>query len=401
MAESPIDTYAPGSPDPDDQGGATVQDNEKIVEDAKSFFQLAKEAESEVRSLALEDLEFISGKQWPERIQQDRDIDGRPCLVINRLPQFVQQVTNDQRQNRPAIKVHPISDGADIETAKVIQGLIRHIEYNSNAEVAYDTALESAVRGGFGYFRIITDFVSPDSFDQELLIKRIRNPFSVYFDPFSQEPDGSDAKRALITDGISNDDYKAKYPNSKLASADTDWASVGSEIPEWFTNDGCILAEFFYKEMKEKTIHLLATGETVEDKELPGRLASAQAAGIDAHVVRSRVAKVPVVNWCKLNGIEVLEKTEWVGQYIPIIPVYGGEIILNGKRILESVIRHAKDPQRMLNYWKSAETEAIALAPRAPFIAAEGQLEGYEEDWESANRRNHAYLYYKPTTIGG
>lgn len=375
--------------------------SDDILKEAISRLELAEEAETEIRRLALDDLKFRSGEQWPDNIRQDRDRDGRPCLVINRLPQFVQQITNDQRQNRPAIKVHPVGSGADTETAKIIQGLIRHIEYNSNAEVAYDTAFESAATGGFGYFRIITDFVAPDSFDQEILIKRIRNPFSVFFDPYAQEPDGSDATWAFIVDDLSRDEYQEKYPDSKLAAPESDWSAIGNQTPTWVKSDSCRVAEYFYKITREEKIFLLSTGDSATETELPARMQSAQAAGIQCHVVRSRLAKVPVIKWCKMNGVEILEQTEWPGAHIPIIPVYGGELFVDGKRILESVIRHAKDPQRMYNYWKSAETEAIALAPRAPFIGAEGQFEGHEEAWKTANRRNHAYLEYKPTTIAG
>lgn len=403
MADSSQEQIAPSldqQAELEAQKAAEDAANKKIVEDAKAFFALAKDAENEMRLQALEDLEFISGKQWPAKIQQDRELDGRPCLVINRLPQFVQQVTNDQRQNRPSIKVHPVSDGADVETARVIQGLIRHIEYNSNAEVAYDTALEGAARGGFGYFRIIPGFASHDSFDQEIFIRRVRNPLSVYFDPFAQEPDGSDARRALIVDKLSRDDYKAEYPDSEL-SAVSDWEDIGDQAEGWFDGEGATVAEFFYKDSVPQTLHLLSTGVVLKDHELEQHLSSPEAQQVGAHVVQSRVAKVPQIKWCKLNGIEVLEQTVLPGSFIPIIPVYGSEIIVNGKRILESVVRHAKDPQKMLNFQKSAEAEAIALAPKAPFIVAEGQLEGYENDWANANRRNYAYLYYKPTTIAG
>lgn len=385
--------------DLDDQDGEDSQDD--ILEEAKARLELAQEAESEIRKLALEDLEFRAGKQWPDNIEQDRNRDGRPCLVINRLPSLVQQVTNDQRQNRPAIKVHPVDSSATEDTAEVIQGLIRHIEYNSNAEFAYDTGFESAANGGFGYWRILPDFVSPDSFDQEIFIKRIRNPLSVYFDPYAQEPDGSDASWGFIVEDLSHDEFKQKYPDSKLAAPGVDLSSIGNDLPGWIKSDGVRVAEYFYRVMREETLHLMSTGETVRAPDLEAHLAAAATANIQTVPVRSRQTQIPVIKWCKLNGYEILEETDWLGSYIPIVPVYGAELYVNGKRILEGVIRHAKDPQRMYNYWASAETEAIALAPRTPFIGAEGQFEGYEEAWETANRRNHSYLQYKPTTAGG
>lgn len=367
----------------------------KLLEKARSRFKLAEEAESVQRRLSLDDLRFRAGEQWDERIKNDRDRDGRPCLVINRIPQFVQQLTNDQRQNRPSIKIHPVDDKADIETAKIIQGLMRHIEYNSNADVAYDTAYESAVIGGRGFWRIQTDYADPLSFEQEILIKRIRNHFSVFFDPFSKEPDGSDANFAFIVEDLSKDEFKEQYPDSELCKAGADWESLGNTVPGWIETDGCRIAEYFYKEYEDRKIVLLSDGETYEESELPAQLPEGVA------VVDRRTAKVPVIKWCKFNGYEILKEMDCHGRWLPIVPVYGAELDIDGERILEGIVRNAKDPARMYNYWKSAETEAIALAPRTPFIMAEGQDEGYEEDWETANRRNHARLVYKPVSING
>jgi len=377
-----------------DEKSSLTKEDDKILEEGQARFNLADEAESDNRELELDDIEFLAGNHWPEKIKAEREADGRPCLVINKLPQSVQQVTNDQRQNRPSIKVHPVDDGADIETAKVIQGLIRHIEYNSNAEVAYDTAFSCAATSGLGYFRIITDYVDSKSFEQEILIKSIKNRFSVFFDPFSKEPDGSDANWAHIIEDLSEEEYKSKYPNSKLASRD-EWESVGNSKPSWMPSGSARVAEYFYKELKKETLVLLNTGEVFLKSELPKELLEG------VFVEKERETVIPKICWAKINACEVLEKTEWPGKYIPIIPVYGSEIDINGVRILSGIVRNAKDPARMYDYWASAETEAIALAPKAPFIVAEGQLEGYEAIWATANRKNNSFLPYKPTSING
>lgn len=405
LANSAMEGVTPDAEDDADADAAEAKENEKILEEAKARLAVCVEAESEIRKLALEDLEFRAGNQWPESIRQERQNDGRPCLVINRIPQFVQQVTNDQRQNRPAIKVHPIDDQADDDTAEMIQGLIRHIEYNSNADVAYDTAFEGAVTSGLGYHRVVTGFASPTSFDQEIFIKRIRNPFSVFFDPYSQEPDGSDANFAFVVEDLSPDQCKEKHPDSELGSNTADWTSIGNSSPGWFENGSARIAEYFYKEFKDVTLCQLSDGTVIEKDKLADlgmRMAELNPGQpVTIQIVNERQTKIPVIKWCKLNAVEVLEKTEWPGKYIPIIPTYGTDLYINGKRILEGIVRHSKDPQRMLNYWKSAETEAIALAPRAPFLVAEGTIEGYEGEWATANRRNHAFLTYRPKSIDG
>lgn len=384
----------------DDAEALQKSSDEALLERAREFIKTAQEATSDERNLALEDIEFSTGKQWPDNIKQDREMDGRPCLVINRMPQFIQQITNDQRQNRPSIKAHPVSDGADIETAKIISGLARHIEYNSNAEVAYDRACDSTVRGGFGFWRILTEYATPTSFDQEIFIRSIANPFSVDLDPCSREPDGSDANGGSISEWLNRDDFSRKYPGAEPISA-SGIEAIGDRSPQWFRDGSVRVVEYFYRDFVPVKIHQLATGETVKDEDLAARQAEALAAGIDARVVQSRISKEPKVSWIKLNGVEILDRGEWAGKFIPIVPVYGAEVYVGGKRILESLVRHLKDPQKMLNFWKTNEAETIALVPRAPFIGVEGQFEGHESKWQTANRRNHAYLEYKPTSISG
>jgi len=366
-----------------------------IIETARNRFQLAEEAETDIRKEALDDLKFRAGDQWPESIKRDREIDSRPYITVNKLPQFVRQVTNDQRQNRPSIKVSPVDDDADIDTAKVYQGLIRHIEYNSNADVAYDTAFEAAVTKGSGYFRIITDYCDPYSFNQEIFIKRIRNSFAVYLDPTYQEPDGSDVSWGFVFETMSKDDFKALYPNAELTNME-DWASVGNTVPGWAEKDTCRVAEYFYKTYKEVNLLLLSNQQVIAEEDF---VLDKFPEGIK--VIEERKTTLPAIKWCKMNGIEILEETDWPGQWIPIIPVLGDELDIDGQKQLEGIIRHAKDPQRMYNYWVSAETETIALAPRAPYIGAEGQFEGHENEWKTANTRNHAYLEYKPSDLMG
>lgn len=374
--------------------------NDELVETAKKRFNFAVEEEAEIREVGKEDLLFRAGQQWPDNIKAEREADARPCLVINRIPQFVRQVTNDQRQNRPAIKVHPVDDRADIETAKIYQGMIRHIEYNSGADVAYDTAVEGVAIKGWGYFRVLTDFIHPESFDQEILIKQIENDFSVYMDPNAKEPDGSDANWCFIVEDMPKEDYLAEFGDSDLGQ---DWEHFSDTTDSWATKDSVRIAEYYYKEFEDDEICLLKNGRSIRKSYMDDLLKTASPEELpDLEIMDTRKTKIPVIKWCKLNGCEVLEETTWAGRWIPVVRVVGDKLVIEGKRTYEGLIRHAKDSQRMYNYWASTETEAIALAPRAPYIAAEGQIPpAYEHIWKTANRQNHAYLPYKPTSHQG
>lgn len=369
--------------------------DQKILEKAKKRFNIAADAETQRRSDALDDLRFRAGDQWPEAIKNERNLDGRPSLTINRIPQFVHQITNEQRQNRPSIKISPCDSKADVETAKVIEGLVRNIQNVSKADVAYDSAFESAVTMGFGYFRVSVDYDDVMSFNQQILIKQIPNAFSVYLDPSANEPDGSDANWSFVFEDMDKDEYMVQYPDSEMSQM-SDWSSIGDEYPGWIDKNTCRVAEYYCKDFE--TIEIFNTPDGIKKSDE----LSEEMRNLLRRAKRSRFTQVPTVRWYKINGIEILEESVFAAPWQPIVPVYGDRLNIDGEWILESIVRHAKDPQRMVNYWSSAETEAIALAPKAPYIAEEGQIpEEYENIWKNANRKNYAYLPYRAKSIDG
>lgn len=365
-----------------------------VAEKARECMRLAIEADGGNREAAIEDLNFSMGDQWPVEIQMQRQLDRRPCLTINKTDTFVRSVVNNMRQQRPRIKVHPVGDGADQQTAEVIEGLIRHIEVSSNAELAYDTAADYQVRMGTGYVRIVSRYVDERSFDQELYIDRIRNPFSVYFDPSSTSPDGLDAKWVLITDKISKEEFKRLYPHAKLDDFRSDGAGDGRA--SWSEREEIEIAEFFRVEEVPEKLFKLSDGRSVFASETEARKVG------DFHqramVIDERDSVKRVIKWSKVTNTQELEFRDWPGKYIPVVPCYGAEILDEGKIVRYGMVRNLKDPQRMYNFWRTAETEFAALAPKAPWLVAEGQTEGYEEEWSSANIKNYSTLTYKPVT---
>lgn len=354
-----------------------------VIKEARKRFEYAADAELDNRTNALEDLRFCNGEQWPESIKKQRDDEGRPCLTINRLPQFVKHVINSQRQNRPSINVNPADDKSDPGLARVYKGMIRNIEQQSLADSAYDTALDFGVKGGFGYFRVITEYSSDDVFEQDIRIKRIANPFTVYLDPDHQERDASDMGWCFVTELLDKDVFEEKYPDADASEFDS---GLGDD-KTWFSEDKVRVAEYWRKVPEKKLIGLLEDGTVAEVDKLP----------VDVQPVKTREVIRHKVEWRLITGKEVLETREWAGKYIPIIPVFGDETNIEGKKIYSGLVRWAKDPQRMYNYWRTQATELVALAPKAPFLATPEQIEGYEAIWKTANTKTHAYLPYNHT----
>src|SRR5947209_16452674 len=172
--------------------------NEDLLKLARERFERARVAEREIREEAATDLRFVVGDQWADALKRDRELAKRPALVFNKLTGPIQQVSNEARENKPAIKVHPIADGADKDTADVLQGIIRHVEYASSADRAYETALEQAVSCGFGYFRFLTQYCDDEGFEQDITIEAIPDQMSVYIDPDARKADRSDMQWGFV-----------------------------------------------------------------------------------------------------------------------------------------------------------------------------------------------------------
>jgi hypothetical protein len=370
---------------------------DKRIEEASKFLRLVNDADSTNRAEALQDVKFAAGDQWPVAIQNSRNVEARPCLTINKIDAYIRQVTNQQRMQRPRIKVHPVNNLADYKIAQVIEGMTRHIEVNSNADTAYDTAFDYAVRMGWGYWRVNTRYVSEDSFDQEIYIDTVDNPFTVYFDPNSILPDGSDAEKCLITTVMDKKVFKDYYPDAD-DGANFQPKSTGDDTASWVTKEDIRIAEYFYIEREKAKLYLLSDG-TKQFADSASFFDRVEQAGLTVIDERSSFRKA--VKWCKMTAMEILEEKVWAGKYIPVVPCYGAQVIVDDKRKKYGLVRFAKDPQRMYNFWRTSMTESVALAPKAKWLLAEGQDEGHENEWALANIKSSPVLRYKQTDIEG
>jgi hypothetical protein len=359
----------------------------KIIAEARAFFDEVEAAESADRDQARKDIKFSYGEQWPDAVYNDRQTEDRPALTLNKLGAFIRYICNQQRQQRPRLKVSPCGDGAQKKTADIIQGLLRHIEVQSHAESAYDIAFEYAVRGGLGYVRVLSDY-EPNSFNQCLTVESIPNPFSVRFDPHSILPDGRDAMACIISSNISKTQFRSDYPGFDPDSWVTDGADTGAG---WVEESTVRVAEYYVIRGKKQQLCLLSNGLPKWSDEISPIVL--KASGLK--VVGQRMAVRRQLHWYKLTAGAILEHLELPGRYIPVVPVVGNELYVENKRHRYGVVKDARDPQLMLNYWRSAETEHVALGPKNKWLMVAGQDEGLEGEWANANRSSNAVLHYK------
>lgn len=378
--------------------GVDRTEDEEILERVRKRFDRCLKHEADNRKRMTAALHFKSGKQWSDAEATQRNIDQRPCLTINRLPTFIRQVTNDQRMNRPAINISPVGSRGDPEAAKDFGGLIRAIERESSADIAYDTGFENAVSIGIGYWRIVTEWESEESFHQVLAVKRVRNSFTVYRDPDSQEPDGADWRYAFVTEIVPEDEFKDRWPKAQVTNFDL--GGQGEKFKSWVTKDGIRIAEYFEVTKEPRTLVLLDNGHEGWKDELDEVTLRRIEKNPEA-ILEERESYDRKIRWYKVTAVEILEREDWLGKWIPIVPVIGNEIDIDGEVKLSGLIEPAMDPQRMYNYYRTKEAEAVALAPNAPYLMAEGQAEGHEDEWRNANRTANPVLFYKPEALNG
>jgi hypothetical protein len=336
------------------------------AQEALKLFTETRDYWSEIYAAHKEDVRFSIGlDHYTDAEIKARGANG--CMIVPVLPQYIHQVMNDERMNTPSINVLPgEGEGADIETAKIFKGLIRQIEYKSKADAVYDTGGEYAVRGGFGFIAIDHDYVSDDSFLQELKLRRVQNPESVYIDKNSIEIDGSDAEIGFYLDPISKSDFEEKYPGKAFVSFDDKNTDSKAETIN--------LCQVFVKKYETIKKQLSAAGEIEDYVEADEET--------EKKKTKRTLRKVKICRY-KFSGQDLLEETTFPGKFIPIVPVYGEEVWVDGKRHLLSLIRLAKDAQRRVNKWASKESEILDMAPIAPVQAPLGAVDDFMDEWGS------------------
>lgn len=368
-------------------------EKEDIVTRAREALEASWQHEKENREAAAVDLAFLAGDQWPDRVRREREAEGRPMLTINRLPQFLRQVTNDIRQADIAIKASPVDDRSDPQLAKVYNGLLKQIQYQSNAHHVFSTAAEHQSSCGIGWFRVTTDYADDSAFDQEIRLEGIPHPLSVYCDPAATKPDRSDAEWMIVTEMVPIETFKSRFPG--VSPHDVDRPSDGSSSRlYWVTADAVRVCEFWIKKPYTKTLGLTETGETIDLTSIK----PADRVFLPAIVKERKQTCYKVVQYL-LTGMDVLEgPNEWPGKYIPLVPVIGAEIPLDQKIYRYGLIRFARDPQQLYNYYRTGVAEMMALAPKSPYLVTTEMLSdpAIKRIWDTANRQNRPYLPYKP-----
>lgn len=410
---------------------AMRQRDAQLVAQAKKHFTAVAEVEADWRKRALADMRFRAGEQWDSEVLKARTKPQgtRPCLVMNLAPKFLHQIVNEVRQNPVAMKAMPADGAADTKTAQVIQGMLRAIENASDAQVAYETALDHAATFGKGFWRLLTEYSDPWSFEQEIRIQRVLNPFAVYLDYTARiHPDYHTARYGMVVERVSKELVCDLYGISQVTYQG--WANQGDT---WVYKDEVQVADYYYTHEHVFNLYRLPGGEMryipvmdepdttqPEDPQEDGlldkgwqllemRLAQqgviplqpGEQGVIEDRQTRMRQSSLPLIRWLKIVGNMVVEQTFWAGAHIPIIPVLGEEVLMEREMDYRGVIRDMIDAQRMYNYSRSAAAESIALAPKAPFVGTPKQFAGYEPMWEQANTEAYSALYYNAHVEGG
>ena len=362
------------------------ESNKELLRKLRERFKKALDADQDQREEAMRDIKFcnVPGYQWDENQKKERG--KRPCYEFNKIRVTAKRIINNMRDNRPAGKVRGVEDG-DKETAEILEGLIRNIWNKSSGDSVVDYAAEYQVAGGYGAWRVTTDYASDDVFDQDLVIESIPNPFCLFSDPSSKDVLKRDANYWILTEKIPVEEYETKYPNASEVSFES---HEFDDDEEWQDDDEVRVAEYWWKEPYEKEIWQLEDG-TVVDSE------SDEAPLVEGQIKARRTVVCDKIMMCIASGSAILEgPTEWIGKQFPFIPVYGEYYIIDGKTYWNGITRFAKDPQRSYNVSRTALTETIAQAPQAKWWATAEQAEGLDGTWKVAHQKNYPFLLYNP-----
>lgn len=369
-----------------------------IVREARKRFNRCSEWESASRQRGIDDYRFANGDsdngfQWPDSIRRNRDTDSRPCLTMNIIKQHNLQISNEARKNKSQGKVLPTGGGATIESALAMQDIVRHIENRSNAQPIYTVARGFQIDMGIGWWRIVTDYVADNTFDQEVLLRPVNDPLSVFMDPDIDQKDGSDARFAFVFDNIPRDLWRENYPEfADLVGHNP--MGVGGSDSDWVSDNSIRIAEYFRKTFVMDKLYSFVYHDERKNLRKSYMTAEMEESIAADPLTKSRPIKVEQVEWHLIAGDKIVDSTIWPGKYIPLIRCIGEEVVIDGILDRKGHTRAMKDPQRMLNYNASAQVEFVALQGKTPWIAPAKAIEEYESMWNTANAVNHSVLIW-------
>ncbi len=374
-----------------------IKDVADFMQTARLRYAQALAADARDRQAAEEDVRFAAGDQWRTAARDQREKWGQPVLTWNRLPTFIAQVCNTGRENKPAIKTTAMEGGAQ-ETAVFFQDRIRHLEYECDADIAYDTARRQQVISGRAAVRVSTEYKPGKLFEQRIIIEPIENQFSVLWDPTARQYDRKDAEFCFVFSWLSKDNYERKHGKNTAAAARNYFQSESNPAPDWInigpSGDLIQEAEYWVKEHAKRTLCLLPDLSTCWEDELPDELDP-------DHIVGKAVKDEVTVCQYIIDGVEPLDETEFAVPYIPIVPLWGESQIVDGRRENYSLVRNVKDSQRLVNLYVSNIAGEIARMAKTPYIVAEGQIAGREAEWEEINEVPRAVIQYKAKDLNG
>lgn len=377
--------------------------DETLLQEIRENFDLDTDAFADIRSEGSTDIQYIANDPWPAAEKTSRRENQRPLVAIDILNQYTNLVVNEVRQHPREVKVSPAGYGATAKLAEFRENRIRAIQYKSDAQAAYITAMENMCQRSYGFFRISLRYVSETSFDQEICIKRIPNPDAILFDNACKELDCSDAQRCFVLDQTPVKDFKREYPNAAI----TDFSGqIAKQYPRWIKDNMIQLAEYWRVEQKDDMVVQFHDPKAGILSEALSRLPGAEIKGdtlifgaMRLEILDRRETRIPSIVQYITNGVEILKRNKWLGKWIPIVPMFGKELYVEqpggSKRLLLSLIRNARDAQMGYNYARTCEVEAVGMVPRTNYLAIEGQFEGHEQEVADANKVPKAFLYYK------
>ena len=362
--------------------------DDDIIAEALDRFDTAADSWSDIYDLSIKDVEFVDDPegQWEDAARKSRE--NRPCLTFDKLSSSVDRVVGGQLSNMPSIKIRAAEEG-DEDVAEVYQGLIRQID--QRGVQAFKTAFKFAVKSGWGCLLVDHDYVDDTSLDQDIIIREIKNPFSVLLDPIVQAQHVTEARYGFLFEDMERAEFERLYPKAESEAGESDFTSTGN-FESWVTEESVRVADYYRIVLEERTLIQLSDGRVLDMDEIENVRDELNMQGIT--LGKTRKVQARKLERYKITGLEVLEEVECVGRYIPIIPMFGKTSNINGRYISRGLVRKAKDAQRLYNYSRSVSVEVTALTPKQPYFVTPAMVKGHEAKWKKMMVSNDPVLMF-------
>lgn len=312
----------------------------------------------------------------------------KPNIECNIIEAMVSRLIGEFAKHEPTVNVRA-EDGVSVEKLtpdylmmmKFLEAHMRHEITDSTSDGLQEKLYKDTLGGGYTVAKVFTDYISPMSFDQKIMVQRAHDPTLCGFDPLAKESHKGDGNYCYELYPMSKEDFAAKYGEKALEGLKMS-RSIGPYAFTWsykqLEQDVIMVCEFFMKKKKRKKLVKLSNGHIVLKKHYEKDLLPMweQMGFIEQPpiIIEERMTEIEVIERYHFCETMILDYVETDYRLLPLVFIDGNSVEVrdpannSSAQMTRPYAYHAKGIQQLFNFAVQTVAQEIENIVQHKFI---------------------------------